>query len=52
MPAGGSKTAAFAARLPMKSEAEVDEAIADGVAREVDTHSYFLCSIVNAHAAK
>ena len=47
-----SQTAAFAARLPMTSEAKVNQAIADGVAREVDTHSYFLCSIVNAHAAK
>ena len=43
--------AAFAARLPMTSEAQVDAAIAAGVAREVDTGSYFLCSIVNAHAA-
>jgi hypothetical protein len=43
--------AAFAARLPMTSEAAVDAAIAAGVAREVDTGSYFLCSIVNAHAA-
>ena len=44
--------AAYAARLPMTSEAAVDAAIAAGVAQEVDTHSYFLCSIVNAHAAK
>ena len=43
--------AAYAARLPMTSEAAVDAAIAAGVAREVDTGSYFLCSIVNAHAA-
>ena len=43
--------AAFAARLPMTSEAAVDAAIAAGVAREVDTGSYFLCSIVNPHAA-
>jgi len=43
--------AAFAARLPMTSEAAVDAAIAAGVAQEVDTGSYFLCSIVNAHAA-
>ena len=42
---------AYAARLPMTSEAAVDAAIAAGVAREVDTGSYFLCSIVNAHAA-
>jgi len=52
MPANASQTAAFAARLPMTSEAKVNEAISAGVAREVDTHSYFLCSIVNAHAAK
>ena len=44
--------AAYAARLPLTSEAAVDAAIAAGVAQEVDTHSYFLCSIVNAHAAK
>ena len=43
--------AAYAARLPMTSEAAVDAAIAAGVAQEVDTHSYFLCSIVDAHAA-
>jgi hypothetical protein len=43
--------AAYAARLPMTSEAAVDAAIAAGVAREVDTGSYFLCSIVNTHAA-
>jgi hypothetical protein len=43
---------AFSARLPMKSEKEVDDAIAAGDAQEIDTGSYFLCSIVNAHAAK
>jgi hypothetical protein len=43
---------AYAARLPMRSEAEVDAAIDAGVAIEVDTHSYFLCSIVNEHAAR
>jgi hypothetical protein len=53
-PAGPSLAAqmAYAGRLPMKSEADVDKAIADGVAVEVDTGSYFLCSIVNEHAAK
>jgi hypothetical protein len=53
MPVNSSAAAqaAFAARLPMTSEAAVDAAIAAGVAREVDTGSYFLCSIVNAHAA-
>jgi len=44
--------AAYAARLPMTSEADVDAAIAAGVALEVDTGSYFLCSIVNPHAAQ
>ena len=44
--------AAYAARLPMTSEADVDAAIAAGVAQEIDTHGYFLCSIVNARAAK
>jgi hypothetical protein len=39
---------AYARRLPMKSEADVDAAIAAGVAQETDTGSYFLCSIVNA----
>jgi hypothetical protein len=43
--------AAYAARLPMTSEAAVDAAIAAGVAQEIDTGSYFLCSIVNPHAA-
>ena len=43
--------AAYAARLPMTSEAAVDAAIAAGVAQEIDTGSYFLCSIVDAHAA-
>ena len=53
MPANSlpATVAAYAARLPMTSEAAVDAAIAAGVAREVDTGSYFLCSIVNAHAA-
>jgi hypothetical protein len=53
LPANTSATtvAAYAARLPMTSETAVDAAIAAGVAREVDTGSYFLCSIVNPHAA-
>src|SRR4029450_2598956 len=37
--------AAYAALLPMTSEAEVDAAIAAGVAQEIDTGTYFLCSI-------
>jgi hypothetical protein len=44
--------AAYAARLPMTSEAAVDAAVAAGVAREIDTGSYFLCAIVDAHAAR
>ena len=43
--------AAFAARLPMTSEAAIDAAIAAGVVQEIDTGTYFLCSIVNGHAA-
>ena len=49
---------AYAQYLPAKSEAEVDAllnaTLPDGspVAIEVDTGSYFLCSIVNRHAAR
>jgi hypothetical protein len=49
--------AAYAQYLPAKSEAAVDAlleaTLPDGspVAIEVDTESYFLCSIVNRHAA-
>jgi hypothetical protein len=46
-----SGQAAYAAMLPMKSETEVDAAVAAGVAVEIDTHFYFLCAVVNAHAA-
>jgi len=48
---------AYAQYLPAKSEAAVDALLdaklPDGspVAIEVDTESYFLCSIVNRHAA-
>lgn len=45
------KEAQYAALLPMKSEAAVDAAIAAGLALEIDTHFYFLCSVVSAHAA-
>jgi hypothetical protein len=44
--------AAFAARLPMTSEAAVDAAIGAGVAVEIDTGSYFLCAVVDPHAAR
>jgi hypothetical protein len=42
---------AYAARLPMKSEADVDAAIAAGVAVEQDLHFYFICAVVDSHAA-
>ena len=50
--------AAFASHLPAKSEAAVDALVdltlPDGspVAVEIDTNSYFLCSVVNWRAAK
>ena len=50
--------AAFASHLPAKSEAAVDALVdltlPDGspVAVEIDTNSYFLCSVVNRRAAK
>jgi hypothetical protein len=50
--------AAYAARLPVKSESEVDALLAarldDGslVAAEQDTHFYFLCAVVGQNAAK
>jgi hypothetical protein len=42
--------AAYAARLPMKSEADVDAAVAAGVAQEIDTQFYFLCAVVSPNA--
>ncbi len=42
----------YASRLPMKSEAAIDAAIAAGDATEIDTHFYFLCAVVSANAAK
>ena len=50
--------AAFASHLPAKSEAAVDALVdltlPDGspVAVEIDTNSYFLCSVVDRSAAK
>jgi hypothetical protein len=44
--------AAYAARLPMKSEAAVDAAINAGDANEIDTHFYFICAVVSSNAAK
>jgi hypothetical protein len=51
---GGSSAAtltAYRSLLPMKSETAIDNAIAAGVAEEVDTNFYFLCAVVNAHAS-
>jgi hypothetical protein len=44
--------AAYAALLPMKSEAAIDAAIAAGVAQEIDTGFYFLCAVVSPNAGK
>jgi hypothetical protein len=46
------REASYAARLPMKSEAAVDAAIAAGDATEIDTGFYFICAVVNANAGK
>jgi hypothetical protein len=51
-------SAAYAGQLPAKSEAAVDallgSTLPDGspVALEFDTESYFLCAVVNHHAAR
>jgi hypothetical protein len=51
-------SAAYAAYLPVTSEAAVDALLSapplpDGspLAVEIDSHSYFLCAVVNPHAA-
>ena len=43
--------AAYAAHLPVRSEADVDALVNSDLAVEVDTHFYFLCAVVNGHAA-
>ena len=42
---------AYAARLPMKSEAAIDAAITAGIATKIDTGFYFLCAVVSPNAA-
>jgi len=42
---------AYAAHLPVRSEADVDALVASGLATEIDTQFYFLCSVVNGNAA-
>jgi hypothetical protein len=50
-------TAAYAAHIPTKSEEAVEDLLSsrlpDGspVAIEIDTQFYFICAVVNAHAA-
>lgn len=44
--------AAYAAHLPLRSEADVDALLDSGLASEIDLHFYFLCSVVNGHAAR
>src|SRR6266498_1266125 len=44
--------AAYAAHLPVRSEADVDALVDSGLASEIDLHFYFLCSVVNGHAAR
>jgi hypothetical protein len=43
--------AAYAAHLPLRSVADVDALVNSGLATEIDTHFYFLCAVVNGHAA-
>jgi hypothetical protein len=43
--------AAYAAHLPLRSEADVNNLLASGLAVEIDTQFYFLCAVVNGHAA-
>ena len=43
--------AAYAAALPLRSEAAVDALLASGLAVEIDLHFYFICAVVNSHAA-
>jgi hypothetical protein len=45
------KEAEYTSHLPVKSEADVDALINAGLAAEIDTHFYFLCAVVNPHAA-
>jgi hypothetical protein len=44
--------AAYAARLPMRSDTAVEDAVEDGVAQLIDTNFYFLCAVVSPNAAR
>jgi hypothetical protein len=50
-PGDPATESAYAAHLPVRSEADVDALVASGLATEIDTHFYFLCAVVNGHAA-
>jgi hypothetical protein len=47
-----NKEADYAAHLPVKTEAAVDALVDSGLAAEVDLNFYFVCSVVNDHAAR
>ena len=51
VPSPGANQAEYAAHLPIRSEADVDALVDSGLAMEIDTHFYFLCAVVNPHAA-
>ena len=51
VPSPTTTQAEWAAHLPLKSEAAIDALVDSGVATEIDTHFYFLCAVVNSHAA-
>jgi len=44
------KEAEYASHLPAKSEADAEALVELGLAVEIDTHFYFLCSVVNPNA--
>jgi hypothetical protein len=46
------KEAEYAAHLPVKTEAAAEALVASGLAVEIDLNFYFLCSVVNDHAAR
>jgi hypothetical protein len=46
------KEAQYAAHLPVKTEAAAEALTELGLAVEVDLNFYFVCSVVNAHAAQ
>jgi hypothetical protein len=51
-PGDTATEAAYAEHLPLRSEADVDALVDSGLATEIDTNFYFLCSVVNEHAAR